>query len=142
MPPTTWSHLRKTIKNCPYTNCPRNENKLPIFFEREETSLSKIKFLVVSQEPGTSLKKKFGSDVEAMEKCLVEDCLNVKRKGTSPINKMIEIFGKNFNPLSDEIYWTHTLKCIPIKSDKEIGKLWKKCASYCVNHFKNELREF
>jgi len=134
-----WNHLRENVKNCSYTNCPRNKDKLPILFEREETSLSKIKFVVVSQEPGTSLKKKFGSDAETMEKHLVEDCLNSKSGGSSPINKMIEIFGKNFNPLSDEIYWTHALKCIPINSDREIEKMWKKCASYCVNHFKNEL---
>jgi len=139
MSPTTWSHLRKTIKECPYTNCPRNENKLPILFGREETSLSKIKFVVVSQEPGTSLKKKLGSDVEVMEKHLVEDCLNSKSGGSSPINKMIEIFGKNFNPLTDEIYWTHALKCVPMKNDTEIRKIWKECAPYCVNHFKNEL---
>ena len=139
MPPTTWSHLRKTIKECPYTDCPRNENKIPLLFDRDETSLSKTKFMVVSQEPGTSLKKKFGSDAETMEKHLVEDCLNSKSGGSSPINKMIEIFGKNFNPLTDEIYWTHALKCLPMESDTEIGKIWKECAPYCVNHFKNEL---
>jgi len=135
----TWSHLRKTIKECPYTNCPRNKNKLPILFGREETSLSKIKFVVVSQEPGISLKKKFDSDAETMEKYLVKDCLKLTSGGTSPINKMIEIFGKNFNPLSDEIYWTHALKCVPKENDREIGKMWKKCASFCANHFKNEL---
>ncbi|MEX2723142.1 MAG: hypothetical protein Q6367_004550 [Candidatus Freyarchaeota archaeon] len=99
--------------------------------------MSKIKFLVASQEPGFSLRKKHNS--KEAEKFLICECLNSEPSGTSPINKMVEIFGKNFDPSKDEIYWTHALKCVPMKSDTEIKNLWKYCAPHCVKHFKNEL---
>jgi len=141
MPPTTWSHLRKTIKNCPYTDCPRNENKLPILFGREETSLSKIKIAIVSQDPGASLREKFSCSGE-IEEYLVRECaspLLPKNKRGLPY-RMRKIFSKSFDLRNDEIYWTHALKCVPKENDREIGKMWKECAPYCVNHFKNELK--
>ena len=54
----SWEELRTSVKNCPFTDCLRNnKEKLPILFDRKEESLSKIRFLVVSQDPGSSLKK-------------------------------------------------------------------------------------
>ena len=94
-----WEELRTNIKNCPFTDCPKNnKEKLPIFFDRKEGSLSKIKFLVVSQEPGISLKKTHNlTNSEEMENFLIKECLNSGPSGTSPVNKMIEIFEKNLN---------------------------------------------
>jgi|GEM_PF-4646213 len=43
----SWEELRRTVKNCGFTECPRNQGKLPILFERAEGSLSRIKFVVV-----------------------------------------------------------------------------------------------
>ena len=136
----SYEELRTIIKNCPFTGCPRNnKEKLSILFNRKESSLSKIKFLVVSQEPGFFLKKKPNlTNSEKIEGFLIQECLESKSSGTSPVNKMIELFG-NFNLSTDKIYWTHALKCVPMKIDKEIGKIWNECASHCVKHFKKEL---
>ena len=138
-PPTTWNHLRENVKKCPYTNCPRNENKLRIFFERDESSLSKIKIVVVSQDPGASLREEFPNS-DKIEEYLIRECTSLP----SPKNerglpyRMRKIFCKNFDLRNDEIYWTHALKCVP-KENKDINKEWKKGATYCLNHFKNEL---
>lgn len=136
----SWKELRTIVKNCPFADCLRNnKEKLHILFNRKEGSLSKIKFLVISQEPGFSLKKNPDlTNSEKMEGFLIQECLNSTSSGTSPVNKMIEIFG-NFDPSTNGIYWTHALKCVPMKSDKEIGNIWKECAPYCVKHFKKEL---
>lgn len=135
----TWEGLRKSVKDCPFTDCPRNnKDNLSIFFNRKEDFLSKINFLVVSQEPGISLRNNCNSNAEEMENYLIKSCLQSKPKGTSPINKMIEFFG-NFDPSNDEIYWTHALKCVPRGSDSQIRVDWKDCAPYCVKHFKKEL---
>lgn len=108
-------------------------------FEREEKSLSKIKVLVLSQEPGFSLRKKFNStNGKEIEDYLICECLSAKPLGASPINKMVKLFG-NFDPSKDEVYWTHALKCVPMESDAEIRNFWKYCATCCVEHFKNEL---
>jgi len=138
---TSWEELRTSVKNCRFTDCPRNNGqKLPILFDRKQDSLSKIKFLVVSQEPGTSLKKTHNLiHSEEMENFLINDCLNSQASGTSPVNKMIEIFG-NFDPSADEIYWNHALKCVPTTRDEDIKKEWAECAPLCANHFKEELR--
>lgn len=134
----SWKELRTSIKNCTFIDCPRNKNKSPILFDRNEIFLSEIKFLVVSQEPGFSLRKNCDSSTEAMEKYLIDHCLQLKPIGTSPVNKMIEIFD-NFDLSKDKIYWTHALKCVPAKSDNDIKNEWEKCASLCINHFRNEL---
>lgn len=134
----SWKELRTSIKNCTFIDCPRNKNKSPILFDRNEIFLSEIKFLVVSQEPGFSLRKNCDSSTEAMEKYLIDRCLQLKPIGTSPVNKMIEIFD-NFDLSKDKIYWTHALKCVPAKSDKDINKEWRVCARWCATHFKNEL---
>ena len=140
--PDNWEELRKKVKNCQY-NCPRNKDKFKILFDREESSLSKIKFIVVSQEPGYSLKKQhdFKNSMD-VEEFLISECLKEPDNKRTPIIRIKDIFNrKKFNPATDEIYWTHTLKCIPKESDKGIHKAWRNCASTnCVKHFKNEIK--
>lgn len=136
----SWKELRTRVKNCEFTDCPRNKNKLPILFDRKESSLSKIKFVVVSQEPGVSLKRGY-SNSDKIEEYLIGECasnLPPKNKRGVPY-RMREIFGKKFNPKTDEIYWTHALKCVPAKSNKDIINEWENCALSCIKHFKNEL---
>ena len=142
--PTNWDELRKSVKKCQFDDCPRHKDKFKILFDREESSLSKIKFVVVSQEPGYSLKKrkKPFKNSEEVEEFLISECLKEKDNKATPINRVKNIFRKDkFNPTTDEIYWTHALKCIPKESDKGIHKAWKNCASLnCVKHFINELK--
>lgn len=139
-----WNELRKSVKNCQFENCPRYKDKFKILFDREESSLSKIKFVVVSQEPGYSLKKRkkpFKNSIE-VEECLISECLKEQTNKRTPINRIKEIFNREkFNPTNDDIYWTHALKCIPKESDEDIHKAWKVCASSnCIKHFINELK--
>jgi len=138
-----WDELRKSVKNCQFDDCPRYKDKFKILFDREESSLSKIKFVVVSQEPGYSLKKQhdFKNSLD-VEEFLISECLKKIDNKATPINRVKSIFRKDkFNPTTDEIYWTHALKCIPKESDKGIHKAWKNCtSSNCVKHFKNELK--
>jgi len=74
-----------------------------------------------------------------MERGLIEACQKSRGSGTSPVNRLIRIFGKNFSPAADEIYWTHALKCLPLMSDKDIQRIWKRSAPSCAEHFKAEL---
>ncbi|MBD3190468.1 MAG: hypothetical protein GF308_07480 [Candidatus Heimdallarchaeota archaeon] len=61
-----------------------------------------------------------------MEKELTEGSYReYKTQESSPINSIQKIFEKTFNPTTEEIYWTHALKCVPRKSDKTIQKEWK-----------------
>ncbi len=140
--PMNWDELRKSVKNCQFDDCPRYKDKFKILFNREESSLSKIKFVVVSQEPGYSLKRehdfKKSSNVEDF---LISECLKEPDNKRTPINRVKNIIKKEkFNPTTDEIYWTHALKCVPKESDEDIHKEWKGCASSnCIKHFINEL---
>jgi hypothetical protein len=38
------------------------------------------------------------------------------------------------------VYWTHALKCIPNKSDRDINKEWRRSATRCKDYFLDELR--
>ena len=134
-----WDELRNKIKKCPYGDCKRNKDKMPIFFRREESTLSEIKYIIISQEPGVSVKDKQSSDEN--EEKLIEYCIGTKSpQYNSPIKRTLEILNrKKFDPTKEDIYWTHALKCPPIRDDKEIKDNWIGCAQYCVNHFKEEL---
>jgi len=68
-----WEELRMEVKNCQFAGCPRNRNKLPILFDRSEGSLARIRFVVVSQDPGAGLRKRFSSP-ERMEEFLASEC--------------------------------------------------------------------
>jgi hypothetical protein len=135
----SWEELRKTVKNCGFTECPRNQGKLPILFDRTEESLSRIRFVVVSQEPASGLENLHPHNTEEIEKFLVKQCSGQEktRKGNIPYF-LIDLFGGYFNPARDEIYWTHSLKCIPTRN-RDINNQWGKCSKVCSQHFRNEL---
>ncbi len=138
----TWGDLRNNVKSCGFSDCPRNRDKLPIFFDRSEDSLSKVKFLVLSQDPGANLRNEVPSgDPGEMEDYLIGGCKKDGPTGNTPINKMVKIFCHNFNPSTDEIYWTHALKCVP-EDDRDIrcSSGWRKCAPYCREYFRKELQ--
>lgn len=154
MPSDKWDNLHHNVKNCPYIICPRNPSNFqaedplaPILFNRKEGSLNVIRCLVISQEPGSSLRKDCNNDVDLMEQKLCNNCKGFDRKGekqreisergTSPVNMMIRFFG-TFDLETGPIYWTHALKCIPTK-DSLINNQWESCAPFCVNHLKAEI---
>jgi uracil-DNA glycosylase len=75
-----------------------------------------------------------------MKRCWCEE-LNSEdgSNKSSPISLMKEIF-HNFDIYRDHVYWTHALKCIPWKTDKQIERDWIFCAPYCSERLKEELK--
>jgi len=51
---------------------------------------------------------------------------------------LVDLFD-NFNPREGEIYWTHSLKCIPKRNDS-IGGEWRRAGGFCHRYFQEELR--
>lgn len=144
----------QSIESCPFKLCLRNSdnptvsdcyyekpgNKLPSLIFRRPDNLNKIKFVVVSQEPGVSARKKY-KNIEDMKRFWCEE-LNkseLPASRSSPIYLMKEIF-PHFDIYHDQIYWTHALKCIPWKTDKQIERDWMFCAPYCSERLKEELK--
>jgi hypothetical protein len=72
---------------------------------------------------------------EIMEDYLIKECRERKGVVSAGIGR---IFAKGFDPSADEVYWTHSLKCVPFK-DEDIDKEWKACAPLCKDHFKREI---
>lgn len=130
-----WAQLRTDVKNCQFTKCKRNKNRLPLFFDRKEDTISKIRFIILSQEPAASLRQRFDNP-QKMEDDLIKECR--EQKGVVP-KRIGEIFDKGFDPSADEIYWTHSLKCVPT-SDKDIKNRWKACAPFCEGYFMREIQ--
>ena len=140
---------RISEKGCPYTQCGRNSENLnvplcnfkkllPIFFKRSD-NLAAIKFVVISQDPGFSARKDYHCNIEEMKRCWCEELKSEDRSNkSSPISLMKEIFN-NFDIYHDRVYWTHSLKCIPWDTDKQIRCDWKKCAPECMKILKEEL---
>ena len=60
-------------------------------------------------------------------------------KQANPLSKMLQIFG-NFDPSTSSIYWTHALKCVPSKGDRDINKEWRRAATRCEDMFLDEMR--
>jgi uracil-DNA glycosylase len=134
--PPNWAQLRADVKNCRFATCDRNKKKkLPVFFPRKEDTVSKIRFVFISQEPATKLRGECNDNAEKMEETLIEECS--QGKGVVP-HRMAEILGKGFDPTDGEVYWTHSLKCVP-KSNQDIKKQWNDCAPLCEEHFKREI---
>ena len=125
----------QTVSVCYYENL---EYKLsPIIFRRD--NLERIKFVVISQEPGVSARKEFGSNIEKMKNYWCNLLKSEEKpKKSSPIYLMKEIF-QNFDIYHDRVYWTHSLKCIPWKTDDQIQQDWIFCAPYCTERLKEEL---
>lgn len=141
----SWAELRSCVERCIFQDCPRNiGGRLHVFFERKEDSLTHIRFVAVSQDPGVALKSKHHlTTSEEIETALRRDARkkfepseNVAR---NPRDRIRQIFQKEFDPSTSDIYWTHALKCLPIQSDKEIDDHWEKSAPLCVKYFKEEL---
>jgi len=144
---TSWAELRTRVKCCLFEDCPRNKpekkERLPIFFERKENSLTRIRFVAVSQDPSVNLRCLTNS--ECIERFLIQEALKERElsgaaHADNPIDRIKEIFQcKRFDPSTGDIYWTHALKCLPTECNDEINGIWKKSAPLCVEHFKNEL---
>jgi hypothetical protein len=136
----TWEGLRANVKGrC--NGCPRDPSKIPLIFARYN-SPSLVDFLVLSQEPGYWLRS--STSGEATEQRLAKLCKesgsnSEECKLANPLSKVIQIFG-NFDPTGGRVYLAHALKCIPVASDKDINKEWRKAATKCEEHFIAELR--
>jgi hypothetical protein len=112
---------------------------MPVLFPRKADP-SKVDFLIVSQEPGHWLRT-LGSN-EAVEKGLSALCRNgsaEELRKANPLSKVAQIFG-GFDPADGRVYWTHALKCVPLNSDRDVNKEWRKAAMKCREHFIGELR--
>lgn len=123
----------------PCAGCPRNGSKSPVIFDRK-ASLGNVEFMVVSQEPGFWLR----TGQAKAEESLLRLCRTGKPtlpevRQANPLSKIIQIFA-NFDPAGERIYWTHALKCIPSKSDRDINKEWRKAATRCEEMFLDEVR--
>ncbi len=133
-----WEGLIAKV-NGPCSGCPRNASKSPVLFNRKAT-LSNVQFIVVSQEPGFWLnanQKK--SDEELLRLCRTGKPNLPEIKQANPLSKILQIFG-NFDPTGEKVYWTHALKCIPSRSDRDINKEWRKSATRCEDMFLEEVR--
>jgi uracil-DNA glycosylase len=134
-----WVELASKVRGqC--AGCPRNSSKVPVLFDRSRDP-SKVDFLMVSQEPGHWLRPLGSSD--AVEKRLMGLCMNSgpadELKKANPLSKAAQMFG-GFDPANGRIYWTHALKCLPVNSDRDVNKEWRKAAMKCREHFIAELR--
>ncbi len=133
-----WEGLIAKV-NGPCSGCPRNASKSPVLFNRK-AMLSNVQFIVVSQEPGFWLKANHAK----AEGDLYQLCRTGKQnlpdiRQANPLSKILQIFG-NFDPTGEKVYWTHALKCIPSKSDRDINKEWRKAAIKCEEMFLDEIR--
>jgi hypothetical protein len=133
-----WAGLIKKVKGT-CSGCPRNSSKSPVIFDRK-TSLANVEFVVVSQEPGFWLRTAGPkAEAELQRLCRIGKQTSPEVKTANPLSKMIQIFG-NFDPALDRVYWTHALKCIPTKSDRDVNKEWRKAATRCEDMFIDEIR--
>ncbi|HEY3419074.1 MAG TPA: hypothetical protein VGK23_00790 [Methanomassiliicoccales archaeon] len=133
-----WEGLIAKVK-APCSGCPRSGSKTPVIFNRK-TSLGNVEFIVVSQEPGFWLR----ANPARAEEDLLKLCRTGKPslpdvKQANPLTKILQIFN-SFDPTGDRIYWTHALKCIPSKSDRDVNKEWRKAATRCEELFLDEIR--
>ena len=133
-----WEGLISKVR-CPCGGCPRNSAQSPVMFNRR-TLVGNVEFIVISQEPGFRLR----ADEAKAEENLLKLCRTGKPtlpevKQTNPLTKILQIFD-NFDPESSKIYWTHALKCIPSRSDRDVNKEWRKAATRCEEIFLDEVR--
>jgi hypothetical protein len=91
--------------------------------------------MVLSQEPNAKLRFKYNNNAEKIEEQLIKECR--ERKGVVPA-RIGRIFDKGFDPSADEVYWTHSLKCVP-SSNQDINREWNACALICKGHLKREI---
>jgi hypothetical protein len=135
-----WEGLIAKVK-APCGGCPRNGSKTPIIFNRR-SSLGNVEFIVVSQEPGFWLRAdQSKADETLLRLCKTGTPIQPEVKQANPLTKVLQIFN-NFDPAGDRIYWTHALKCIPARSDRDVNKEWRKAATRCEVFFLDEIHLF
>ena len=131
-----WSEVSAAVRGrC--AGCPRDPNKLPVLFERNNPA--KVEFVIVSQEPGHWLRSLDGSAEEKLCSLCKGGASSDELRRANPLSKVVEMFG-GFDPSSSKVYWTHALKCVPVKGDRDVNKEWRKAATKCREHFISELR--
>ena len=135
-----WSGIIENVMGqC--SGCPRSGTKMPVMFDRS-VSPDRVDVVVVSQEPGHWLRS-MASGEEAQSRlsslCTRDVIPPAELRSAGPLSKVREIFGK-FDPTADRVYWTHALKCVPVNSDRDINKEWRKAATRCETHLVEELR--
>lgn len=120
--------------------CPRNKDKVPVLFPRRSPN-QMVDFLVVSQEPGFWLRSLSTSEAieQRLSKVAREGGPPDEVKRSNPLSKVIQIFSK-FDPAEGRAYWTHALKCVPITSDRDINKEWRKASTRCEEYFLDEIK--
>ena len=139
-----WNQFKSCLIDCAFKECYRNNTKMPFLFDRKIETLSSIKFVIISQDPSIALKKDF-YDLNGMKQFLQSECYQ-KRFESRRLNKrgipyaIRNIFGGDrINLESDEIYWTHALKCPPIENNNEIKNKWNDCAPFCFKYLRKEI---
>ena len=135
-----WDGIVEKVKGqCP--GCPRNGDKMPVMFGRSVPP-ARADVIIVSQEPGHWLRPLASVD-EATSRlsslCSNNDVSPAELRDAGPLSKVREMFG-SFDPSSGQVYWTHALKCVPLNSDRDINKEWRKAATRCEAHLVEELR--
>lgn len=133
-----WGGLESRVRDqC--SGCPRNPDKVPVLFRRGP-DLSKVDFLIVSQEPANFLRALGTSEsVEAKLRAMCKQGTPEEMKKVNPLSKVVQMFGP-FDPSEGRIYWTHALKCVPVNSDRDINKEWRKAATKCREHLISEIK--
>lgn len=114
---------------------------MPVMFERRSPP-GAVEFISLSQEPGYWLRQLQSS--EAIESKLASLCSDAapspeELRKANPLVKVAQIFGR-FDPTGDRIYWTHALKCVPTNGDRDINKEWRRAATRCGEHLREEFR--
>ena len=133
-----WAGLIEKVKG-PCSGCPRQSPKSPVIFDRKK-SLANVEFIVISQEPGFWLNSIQEDGAEVLERlCKVGNKNLPECKKANPLSKVLEVFG-NFDPNISKVYWTHALKCVPSRSDKDVNKDWRRAATRCHEMLLDEIR--
>jgi hypothetical protein len=131
---------RSVVGDC--SGCPRSRERLPLLLSRDVSSLKKVRFVVISQEPAFALRAKGRSAEQYLISLCKEAALGtpayVEAQRAQPLGKIISIFG-TFDPAKDDVYWTHALKCCPTATDRDITKEWRKAGKVCAEHIRAEL---
>ncbi len=135
-----WQPLSNQVHGCRLTECPRHQSQLPVLFERIQESLTRIRYVVVTEEPSYTLlgETSVGSNAtsQKVEASLANQCLS--GSGVLP-RGIAALFGRFFDPTSDAIYWSHLLKCIPRGGADQITGDWTECIRHCQVYFVSEI---
>jgi hypothetical protein len=158
-----WEDLEDRIVNCAITDCPRNKFKQEgkfkgkrrpgIVFPRNPKTERRVRFVMVSRDPARGLMDtkeiKYPNHYDnvaythLIQEFLIKEVSSKgvpDKPGSGVPARANHLFGQEFDPTKDAIYWTHALKCCPEGSDQDIHKDWKRASKYCKEYFEEELR--